>query len=160
MLLLYHREDFIWQNVLAHPDGTLVYQGGIYKELYYETEVDHVRQPKTGFVIPTAQLEERLTHITSQLGLKDNERQEFLEYWLPQLYELNSPYILFSLVEPDEKERIDHVDISPKPDTFINFLAYFKPVSSPFYDIEPLILPQAPKRVGFTAVEWGGTIEK
>jgi hypothetical protein len=149
-----------WKNVLAYPDGTLFYQGGKYNELYYETEVEYVKPPKTGLVIPTAHLEERLRDVIARLGLRGRESEEFMDYWLPHLYELNAPYILFSVIEPDEKERVDHVDIVPKPDTFINFIAYFKPLNQPFADVPALILPEnAPERKGFTAVEWGGTID-
>ncbi len=147
-----------WKNVLAHPDGRLLYEAKEYKELYYETAVSKVNPPKTGIVIATANLDEKLGHIVDQLGLRGEEKKEFMDYWIPRLIKLNSPYILFSILDQDEKERLDHVDIYPKPDTFINFIAYFKAVNTPFYPIDPLILPQAPKRTGFTAVEWGGTI--
>jgi len=54
---------------------------------------------------------------------------------------------------------VDKVIITPEPDTFIFFLAYFKPLSQPI-QVKPLMLPlEPPKRVGFTAVEWGGTID-
>lgn len=148
-----------WRNVLAHPSGELEYLGQNYRELYYETEVDKLNQPAQGMVIATSNLKMELTNITTQLGLIPVEQQEFLDYWLPKLYDLHAPYILFSLIDPAEKERIDHVDISPKPDTFIGFLAYFKPLSAPTTSLPSLQLPQnPPDRIGFTAVEWGGTI--
>jgi hypothetical protein len=50
------------------------------------------------------------------------------------------------------------VNISPKPDTFIEILVYFKPLKQQI-PLAPLILPVTPKRIGFTAVEWGGTID-
>ncbi len=147
-----------WKQVLAHPDGRLRYQDKEYQELYYETEVASVAAPKAGIVIPTAHLETRLEGILDQLGLRGNEKEEFMDYWMPRLVKLHAPYILFSILEPEEKERVDHVDIYPKPDTFIGFIAYFKAINTPFYPIDPLIIPESPKRTGFTAVEWGGTI--
>jgi hypothetical protein len=72
---------------------------------------------------------------------------------------MNSPYVLFSILDSEEKERIDRVEISPKPDTFIGFIAYFKPVYEKYTPM-PLSLPEVPPaRVGYTAVEWGGTID-
>lgn len=151
--------DSGWKNVEAYPNGKLTYKGKEYKNLYYESEVKDVKAPKNGIFIKTTELKKELTSITTKLGLIKTEQDEFLEYWLPKLYELNSPYILFSLLDPKEKDRVDHVEIFPKPDTFIEFLAYFKKVKQP-YEIPGLELPKTiPERIGFTAVEWGGTIE-
>lgn len=148
-----------WKNVEAHPDGKLIYQGKTYPNLYYESQVKDVKAPSDGLFIKTGELKSKLIEITYKLGLNKTEQEEFLEYWLPKLYELRKPYILFSLLDPQEKDRIDHVDINPKPKTFIEFLAYFKGVDKP-YEIPELKLPATPpKRIGFTAVEWGGTIE-
>lgn len=149
-----------WKDVMAYPDGTLTYQGKQYRDLYYETDLDtDVRPPTTGLLIPKANLKEQLVKYTRQLGLSDFESNEFVEYWVPLLEDLNSPYVLFSVFDQDEKERIDTVYINPKPDTFIAFIAYFKPVYE-WYETTPLQLPEVPPaRVGYTAVEWGGTID-
>jgi hypothetical protein len=149
-----------WKNVLARPDGSLTYNGAHYKELYYESQVDKINAPLDGIIIKSSNLATKLTDITSRLGLLPNEQKEFLEYWMPRLNKLNSPYILFSLIDPVEKERADHVDITPEPDTKIEFLAYFKPLDNSNANITPLALPKTPKRIGFTSVEWGGTIDK
>jgi len=148
-----------WKNVLANPNGKLIYQNKTYNELYYESQVDKSNAPKNGIVIASAKLKEKLAEITTKLGLKENEQSEFLEYWLPRLEKLNSPYVLFSLLDPVEKDRVDHVDIVPAPDTRIEFLVYFKAQQEPTTTLNPLPLPkQPPKRIGFTSVEWGGTI--
>lgn len=148
-----------WKNVLAHPNGELVYEGKKYKELFYESEMDTVKPPTNGIVIASKDLERELRIITYKLGLQGAEQQEFLDFWVAKLGELQSPYILFSLVETSEKERIDRLVITPKPDTMIDFLAYFKPLDHPI-EVTPLVLPEnPPKRNGFTVVEWGGTID-
>jgi hypothetical protein len=148
-----------WQGVTAYPDGTLSYHQKSYKELFYESAIKDVKAPNNGIIISTNQLKPELVRITTALGLTATEQAEFLSYWLPALNDLHKPYILFSLISDSEKQRIDKVDISPKPDTFIYISAYFKALNQPI-NIEPLVLPQTPpKRVGFTAVEWGGTIE-
>ncbi len=149
-----------WKNVLAYPDGSLVYQNKSYHELYYESDVDKVNPPKDGIVIAKKDLKKKLTELTTRLGLRGIEQDEFLEYWLPELYKLDAPLVLFSIIDPVEKERIDHVEINPKPDTFIAFLAYFKPLETQPTNLKPLIIPEnPPKRIGYTAVEWGGTID-
>jgi hypothetical protein len=148
-----------WDNVEAHPDGTLLYQGGTYHELYYETATDMDLLPTNGIIIPTVLLEKRLREITHQLGLHGREQEEFLTYWLPKLHELDAPYLLVSLISPEMKKQVDEVVIDPKPDTFIEVLFYFKPLPYPVA-VTPLLLPPTPpERIGFTAVEWGGTID-
>lgn len=147
-----------WKNVLAYPDGRLHYDGNDYSELFYESSVNDFSKPETGVTIPANQLAEKLGRLLDQLGLIDNEKQEFLSFWLPQLQALDSPYIYFSILTPSAKAAIDTVAITPKPDTQIAFIAYFKALSQPEEDT--LLLPPTPKRHGFVSVEWGGVIEK
>lgn len=147
-----------WQDVIAQPDGDLMYQNKHYSELYYESAVSFTPAVSDGIIIPKSQLENSLSVIIAKLGLKPTERDEFLAYWMPKVSALSGKYILFSVIKPEEKEKVDRVDISPKPDTFIQFIAYFKPLDFPI-SIKPLNLPDSPpKRVGFTAVEWGGSM--
>lgn len=149
-----------WRNVEAHPDGTLFYQGKKYKELFYESSVSSVLQPKSGVFIPREHLGEKLGEYISQLGLIGTEYKDFMDYWISRLQKLDKPYIFFSIVEKEEKERIDKVTITPQPDTFIEFIAYFKGVDTVF-PVIPLVLPQKPQeRKGFAAVEWGGLIDR
>ena len=147
-----------WQNVEAHPDGNLVYNGQNYRELFYESNVGDLLKPQSGITIPTSQIDSRLKEILYQLGLNDYETGEFLDFWIPKLKNLNSNYILFSLIDKNVKEKIDKVIINPTPDTRIEFLAYFKPLNFPAL-VEPLTLPNRPERIGFTSVEWGATID-
>ncbi|MGH7203639.1 MAG: hypothetical protein ACREHC_04315 [Candidatus Levyibacteriota bacterium] len=147
-----------WQNVLAYPNGNLTYNGKQYAELFYESSVTDFQKPDKGIIIAKNQLPEKLSSILDQLGLINNEKQEFLDFWLPKLQNLPSPYIYFSLLDTSAKAQVDKVTISPKPDTEIAFIAYFKPVSSATYG-SVLHLPTKPQRVGFVSVEWGGTID-
>lgn len=147
-----------WKNVLAEPGGKLTYQGENYRELFYESNVKDIRKPARGLSIDSKNIRAELDNIITKLGLINEEKTEFLDYWVPRLKTLNSPYVFFSIIESDEKNRIDKVLIEPKPDTMIEFIAYFSPLDEPF-EGKPLELPtSAPKRIGFTVVEWGGTI--
>jgi hypothetical protein len=148
-----------WQNVLANPEGNLLYNGKQYSELFYETDVTNFQKPQKGIVIPTNELKNRLSGILDQLGLEGNEKEEFLSFWLPRLQSLNSPYIFFSIIDKPIKDKIDNVSITPKPDTQIAFIAYFKPVSDPSSYDNSLSLSPAPVRKGFVSVEWGGVLD-
>ncbi len=153
-----YEENEGWQNVLAYPDGTLMYQGKRYSELFYETIQAKTEPPKDGWVVKASNLKNRLTEITSALGLNNKEQNEFLSYWLPRLNSLNKPYVFVSFFDPLIKSSVDRVDITPKPDNFIEFIMYFKGLdknqeaNSPTY-------PPVPPRNGFTAVEWGGILD-
>ncbi len=146
-----------WKNVLAKPNGSLTYQGKHYSELFYESEVKNT-PPQDGIVIASSSLGPKLKSIIYKLGLNEAESTEFLNYWLPKLKDLNSPYILFSLIDSTTKELNDRVIINPQPTTRIEFIAYFKPLAYPIA-VQTLNPQQRPKRIGFTEVEWGGTID-
>jgi hypothetical protein len=152
-----HYPDEGWKNVTVYPDGKLLYQGKQYVELYYEADIPPINPPKKGFIFAKKNLKEKLIGLTDALGFKKNEQQEFIEYWLPRLNSLNKPYIFVSLFSQKAKDTVDHVEISPKPDIFIQYMFYFKPLEQPVR-VEPLTL-FAPQRKGFTAFEWGGVID-
>jgi hypothetical protein len=155
----YYPEDTGWKNVKAFPDGTLHYNNTRYHYLFYESELKNIIRPTTGVFIARKDLHTSLTTYTHQFGLNALEQKEFLDYWVPRLQKLNAPYILFSVYTDEEKVVMDKVTVTPNPDTFIHLLAYFKPVNAP-YSIQPLAVPQSrPERIGFTVVEWGGTID-
>ncbi len=149
-----------WENLLAYPNGKIEYRGKSYRELFYESNVKDVKRPSSGMTLDSRNLRTELDSIITKLGLINEEKTEFLDFWIPKLQNLNSNYIFFSLVEKDEKDRIDKVNISPKPDTTIEFIAYFAPLDHLFEGV-PLDLPEnPPARIGFTAVEWGGMMGK
>lgn len=149
-----------WTNVLAHPNGILFYKNFAYRELFYETESRTLNQPKSGFVVKSTNLEKELLSFIERLGLiREDEKDEFLDWWLPRLEAYDSPYWFVSILEKEEKERVDKVEILPKPDTFIEFIAYFRPLEKEV-KVQELTLPPTPRRIGFTAVEWGGVIEE
>lgn len=148
-----------WKNIFSFPNGTLIYQQKTYHELYYETSINNINPPQNGIIIPSENLYQKLTQITKALGLITHEQEEFLNYWMPKLENLHKPYILFSVISPSEKNRIDSVELNPSPETRIEFLAYFKGLDA-IENVQPLILPSTPpSRKGFTEVEWGGTID-
>lgn len=148
-----------WKNILAMPGGVLLYKNNYYRELYYESSHSHIEKPDNGVFLDSDNLQQGLTFETQRLGLNALESEEFVRYWLPRLHALNKPYIFFSIISKEEKERTDHVEISPKPDVFIQFIAYFEGVDDKF-TTKPFIYPTLPNRHGFTAIEWGGVIGK
>lgn len=147
-----------WNNITAYPDGHFEYNGKSFTELFYESSIKPSANPTAGIVVPISLVKGTLGTIATRLGLSVSERAELLSYWIPKLQNLGEPYILLSVFPQQEKDTIDHVEINPKPDTFIQMIFYFKGLSSPI-TVSPLVLPVSiPQRIGFTAVEWGGII--
>ncbi len=149
-----------WKNILAQPDGSLTYSAKDYSELFYESKVKNYGMPATGLVLKTSELEQKLPELLYKLGLNENKSEipEFVDFWLPKLKALNSPYVFVSVIDKDVKAKNDLVVIKPEPDTRIELIVYFKPLSK-FVKVEPLNIGSRPVRRGFTMVEWGGTID-
>lgn len=157
--LPHYPENTGWQQVLALPGGILHYKNASYYSLYYETAVTKTIIPDTGIFIKSENLSSELTNLALRFGLNAFETKEFMDYWLPELNALQKPYVFVSVYNDYEKDQIDKVLFTPYPDTFIHFLTYFKGVDAP-YSVKPLTIPTSPPaRIGFTAVEWGGTID-
>lgn len=148
----YPQYDGTWR-VTAHPDGSLTDQKTqkTYNYLFWEGTDKNVYDLSRGFVVPgenTAEfLEEKLTY----LGLNENERNDFIVYWLPRMQDNAYNLITFQGEEYTEHARLK---ISPEPDSILRvFMVYQsldEPVSVPEQELEPFV------REGFTVVEWGG----
>lgn len=140
-------------RVTARPDGTLwdAETGREYYCLFWEgvsgTEYDF----SSGFVVPGEETAEFLEDALEKLGLTDREAEEFIVYWLPKM-EGNA----YNLVSFQQSAYTDSakLEITPEPDTLIRVFMAWKPLSAPVELPEQTLT--APKREGFTAVEWGG----
>ena len=68
----------------------------------------------------------------------------------------NNPYNLIAF-QTDAYTDAAKLDITPTPDTVIRVFMAYKPLDKavPTADRD---LPTAPKRDGFTVVEWGGAV--
>lgn len=142
-----------WENILAYPDGRIIYQGELFESLHYEAMINKFRTPKEGWVVKKEDLPVFFNKLLPRLGLNKKENKDFQEYWLGRL--TASPYFFVGLLSGEEIERIEPVDFSVEPDTFIRVRFYFKDLDEPFKIAPPVLFP-VPSRAGFTAVEWGG----
>jgi len=139
--------------VSAQPDGTLTdAKGTEYNYLYWEGETDVEYNFSEGFCVPGCDTAAFLEDALAELGLTRREANEFIVYWLP-LMEPNA-YNLISF-QTDIYTDNAKLTVSPAPDTEIRVFMAWKPLDTAV-EIEPQMLT-APKRVGFTLVEWGGT---
>lgn len=87
----------------------------------------------------------------ADLGLTEQEANEFIIYWLPKME--HNPYNLISFQREAYTDSAQ-LTIDPAPDTLIRVFMAWQGLDQPV-EVEPQTLT-APKRTGFTAVEWGG----
>ena len=74
-------------------------------------------------------------------------------YWLPILEKNGKNLVYFELT--DEREAVNRLKISPKPDSLLRIVIHVKKVNKKVSIKEQKL--SSFNREGFTAVEWGGT---
>lgn len=145
-----------WQ-VQAEPNGDLtdLKTGRHYYALYWEGKnTVSVSNPKEGFVVAGKDAISFLEEKLEQLGLTEREAEEFIVYWLPKLESAKYNLIRFQTLAEQNKNM--PLNIMPAPKTLIRVMMEYKNLDKPI-QIKEQILPQKPRRDGFTVVEWGGT---
>lgn len=143
-------------NVLANPNGDLIDLDTNKKlySLYYESENTHkFKIEKDGFIVKGEDVVEFLEDKLEILGLNYKEAEEFIIYWLPILERNNYNYIRFATME--EINNNMPLEFSVQPDSLIRVLMVYKGLNKPI-EVEEQKL-ETPERIGFVAVEWGGT---
>ncbi len=143
-------------TVTAAPDGTLTDEDGqTYNYLYWEGETYAEWDFSHGFCVKGEDTAAFLEKALAALGLNRREANEFIVFWLPLMQENEYNIISF---QTDVYTDSAVLEVTPQADTLIRvFMAYM--ASDAYTEIEPQVLT-APKRTGFTVVEWGGTVVK
>ena len=141
-------------TVDAAPDGTLTDPGTgrQYYCLFWEGMTDTEYDFSTGFCVAGVDTAAFLEGALADLGLTEKEANEFIIYWLPKM-EGNA----YNLISFQQEAYTDSavLTIDPAPDTLIRVFMAWKGLDEPV-EVQPQSLT-APERIGFTAVEWGGT---
>lgn len=143
-------------NVTASPDGTLEDSlGQTYYALFWEGTPKKQIAPTDGFVVPGNQTAQFLEEKLAFLGLNRREANEFILFWLPQMENNAYNFIHFS---SSDYESIAALEVTPKPTTMIRVMMLTHPMSHsvqiPTQDLRAL----QKTRLGYTVVEWGGSI--
>ncbi len=143
-------------NVNVKPSGSI---DGKYGYLFYETEIPaaEIYMPLQGFLVSYDGLAEFFDGILPEVGLQGQEIIDFKNWWLDGRL-TPAKFYLIRLLDRNTIENIEPMTIDPKPDTVIRIRFLFTPLDSRIETLEPLI--ETPQRQGFTAVEWGGLVEK
>lgn len=145
-------------NVTAHPDGQIISNTKTYPYLYYESKIqdEWIDKPLNGYVVSKQNLTSTLADLLPKLGLNPKESQDFIQYWTKSL--TNAPYYYIGILSENAIDKIEPLQITPKPDTTIRVRLYFKALTEPIITQTPN-LPIIPSRQGFTVVEWGGLVK-
>ena len=140
-------------TVDASPDGTLTdpLTGREYYCLFWEGETDTEYDFSTGFCVAGADTAAFLEGALTDLGLTEQEANEFIIYWLPRMEGNAWNLISFQTTAYTDSAVLT---IDPVPDTLIRVFMAWQELDQPV-EVEHQILT-APERTGFTAVEWGG----
>ena len=139
-------------TVIAQPDGTLTDASGReYYCLFWEGETTVEYDLSAGFCVAGADTAAFLEDALRQLGLTDQEANEFIIYWLPRM-EVNN----YNLISFQQELYTDNavLTIDPAPDSLLRVFMAWKGLDKPV-EVEPQELDGF-ERVGFTVVEWGG----
>ena len=141
-------------TVDAAPDGTLTdpSTGREYYCLFWEGETDTEYDFSTGFCVAGADTAAFLEGALADLGLTEQEANEFIIYWLPRMEGNAWNLISFQTTAYTDSAVLT---IDPVPDTLIRVFMAWQGLDEPV-EVETQNLT-APERTGFTAVEWGGT---
>ena len=144
-----------WQNVLAYPDGQLVYQGKNYNSLYWEGFGKGQYPPiESGTVVASSTAVAAIRSQLAQQGLNTHEVNDFMNFWKPKLPK--TPYVRLTWLNTTQMNKLAPLHISPLPKTIIRVFLDFQGLNNPI-SLPPQKL-SAPVRQGFTVVEWGGLL--
>lgn len=142
--------------VTAKPNGELTYQNQSYPYLFWEGLGNGLYPDyrDRGTLVSQKDLVSTLYNQLSQLGLNQKESTDFMEFWQPKLP--SSPYVRLTWLNTKDMDTLAPLAVTPKPDTSIRIFLEFEGLDKPIK-----LIPQtlsAPKRNGFTLVEWGGLL--
>lgn len=142
-------------NVTAEPGGMLTDKkdGRKYRYLFWEARSKRLvtYDWSRSWVIKGTETAEFLRKTLLQMGLNEDEMNEFIVYWYPRMKENPYNQIIFLGKEYAERARLS---ITPKPDSLLRVFMVYRPLLKEEKVTPPAIMPF--DRKGFVAVEWGG----
>ena len=138
-------------NVHAEPNGDIYIKDKLYPYLFWEADSYNEQDTNEGFIVSDEDAEKFLEEKLDILGLNDNEKTDFITFWLPVL--LRNKLSLCTFQTEKFFKRFE-LNITPKPDSMIRIFLSIKKLDSPINIKEQKL--EAVERKGFTVIEWGG----
>lgn len=143
-------------RVLARPNGELtdLKTNLNYPNLYWEgATINPLPQKNEGFIVKKEEVKTFLEDSLKTLGLNTQEKQDFINFWLPKMQE--KPFYKISFYTTEEINAAIPLNINPEPDTIFRVLMKYQGLDKSV-SIQPQVLSKPFNRNGFTVVEWGG----
>ncbi len=170
-------------NVLASPNGDIVdllkqkddcnkidfsqkgseyakssCEKNVYPYIYWAGDVMSINYPniQEGWVVEKENLEKFLNNKLFLMGFNQQEKNDFLEYWGPELKSKDSPYYRISFFQTQDVNTMFPLRVTPQPDSILRMFMDYS-----LLDQKPQDLPKPQKlqkftREGFALIEWGG----
>ena len=144
-------------RITASPDGKIVNQddGLEYPYLFWEGRGGMYSAPEHYWVVKQTEVETFLTQILDEMEFFENERNDFLEFWLPRMQE--APYYKIGFHGTEVMNQLAPLQLSVKPDHIFRILMDYSPLEHWLPSDPPTTLPHA-NREGFDVMEWGGVL--
>ena len=143
-----------WE-VHVKSDSSITDENGRgYYALYWDEEYDSKVDFSTGFYVKSEDSVKFLEEKLNEIGLTEREANEFIMYWLPKMEENGNNLVHFEFTK--DREKMNKINIDPKPDSMLRIGIIIKKVDKKVKIKEQKI--EHFDRVGFSVVEWGGTI--
>jgi len=140
--------EYAKQSCLTNNYPYLYWAGNVYSKEY--------PQITQGWIVKKADLNNFLQDKLFEIGFNSKEKNDFMEYWLPDMESKNAPYYRISFLQTSQLNSLFPMTVEPRPDTIFRIFLDYLPLSEkPIKDIEPQTLNKL-IRQGFTLVEWGG----
>ena len=148
-------------SVTASPDGTLTDEDGrTYPSLFWDGKMT-LEAPQQGFIVARADAVPFLEEKLALLGLTDKEAADFITFWAPQIRANEYTFVSFDASSYESQATYSYTDEAGapvEPDTFIRVFMTIRAADANEV-VTPQVFGPTPTRSGFTAVEWGGTVQ-
>ena len=151
----YPKYDNGW-NVFVSKNGIITLNNKNYYALYWDEYNNNSVDFSEGFYVTKDDAINFLEEKLDIIGLNYKEANEFIMYWLPILESNKQSLVYFELT--DERQNNNKLIISPEPDSVLRINMHIKKINKKI-DIKEQKLNSF-NRIGFSVVEWGGTIHK
>jgi hypothetical protein len=144
-------------TVWANPNGTLknLADGLSYPYLFWEGQSSAKVTMGEGWTLAKKDIATKLPVALTSMGLNTKETADFMEFWLPRLQAVKTPYVLFNFEGTTAMNIVAPLTITPAPDSLLRVFMYYQGVSQ-----AGRAMPKytAPARTGFSVIEWGGSL--
>jgi hypothetical protein len=144
-------------TVLATPDSQLtnLEDGQTYPYLFWEGHSDKAFPLGPGWTLAKDEIAKTLPVVLHDLGLNDQETADFMEFWEPHLMDEKGKYVEFNFVAQQLFDQVAPLTVIPAPDQVIRVYMVYSGTNTAGAEVPNY---HAPKRYGFTLVEWGGEL--